>query len=119
MTAIFLGVTKVYMDLKLALSFPGGSVVTNTHVSSGDARDMGSISGLGRYLAEGNGNPLQHTCLGNPLDRGTWHLKESDRTEQLSTDQYLKYMMIKLNTDTEYFDCMIMSYLWADCVRVI
>ena len=32
----------------------------------------GSIPGLGRSLREGNGNPLQYTCLENPMDRGTW-----------------------------------------------
>ena len=47
------------------------------------------ILGLGRSLAEGNGNPLQYSCLGNPMDRGSlvgcspWGRKESDMTEQL------------------------------------
>ena len=40
--------------------------------SACNARDMGSIPGLGRTLAEGNGNPLQYSCLGNPIDRGAW-----------------------------------------------
>ena len=48
MTAIFLGVTKIYMNLNLALSFPGGWVVMNILVNAGDARDMGSVTGLGR-----------------------------------------------------------------------
>ena len=34
--------------------------------------DVGSISGLGRSPGEGNGNPLQYSCLGNPMDRGAW-----------------------------------------------
>ena len=38
--------------------------------SACNARDMGSIPGLGRTLAEGNGNPLQYSCLENPMDRG-------------------------------------------------
>ena len=37
-----------------------------------DARDMGSIPGSGTFPAEGNGNPLQYSCLENPLDRGAW-----------------------------------------------
>ena len=37
-----------------------------------NARDVGSIPGLGRSPGEGNGNPLQHSCLGNPTDRGAW-----------------------------------------------
>ena len=36
------------------------------------ARDMGSIPGSRRSPGEGNGNPLQHSCLGNPMDRGAW-----------------------------------------------
>ena len=35
------------------------------------------------------------------------------------SDQYMKYMIVELNTDTEYFDCVIIRYLWADCVKVI
>ena len=37
-----------------------------------NAGDVGSISGLGRSPGEGNGNPLQYSCLGNPMDRGVW-----------------------------------------------
>ena len=40
-----------------------------------DARDAGSIPGLGRSPGEGNGNSLQYSCLGNPLDRGAWGLQ--------------------------------------------
>ena len=40
--------------------------------SAGDARDVGSIPGLGRSPGEGNGNPLQYTCLGDPMDGGAW-----------------------------------------------
>ena len=35
-----------------------------------NAGDTGSIHGLGRYRGEGNGNPLQYSCMGNPIDRG-------------------------------------------------
>ena len=38
----------------------------------GNARDSGSIPGSGRSPGEGNGNPLQFSCLGNPMDRGAW-----------------------------------------------
>ena len=37
-----------------------------------DVGDPGSIPGLGRSLGEGNGNPLQYSCLENPMDRGAW-----------------------------------------------
>ena len=36
------------------------------------AKGVGSIPGLGRYRGEGNSNPLQYSCLGNPIDRGAW-----------------------------------------------
>ena len=52
--------------------FPGGVVVKNLPANTGDARDIGSISGLGRSPEEGNGNPLQSSCLGNLKNRGAW-----------------------------------------------
>ena len=52
--------------------FPDGSVVKNPPTSTGDARGMVSISGLGRSPIVGNGNPLQYSCLENPTDRGVW-----------------------------------------------
>ena len=51
------------------LSFPGGS---DGKESACNASDPGFTSGLGRSPGEGNGTPLQHTCLENPLDRGAW-----------------------------------------------
>ena len=52
--------------------FPGGSVVKNLLADAGDSGDVGSISGLGRSPGRGNGNPLQYSCLENPMDRGSW-----------------------------------------------
>ena len=40
--------------------------------SAGGTRDVGSIPGSGRSLGAGNGNPLQYSCLENPMDRGAW-----------------------------------------------
>ena len=45
-------------------------MVENPPANVGDTRDSGSIPGLGRPLGEGNGNPLQYSWLGNPMDRG-------------------------------------------------
>ena len=42
------------------------------HVSACNAGDPGSIPVLGRFPGEGNDNPLQYSCLENPMDRGTW-----------------------------------------------
>ena len=53
-------------------AFQVALAVKNLPANAGDIRDMGSISGSGRSPGEGNGNPLQYSCLGNPMDRGTW-----------------------------------------------
>ena len=55
--------------MEFVLGSPGGSVVKNPPAN---ARDMGSIPGLGRSPGEGNGYPLQYSCLGNPTDREAW-----------------------------------------------
>ena len=47
-------------------------VVKNPPANVGDIRDAGSIPGLGRSPGEGNGNPLQSSCLENPMDRRAW-----------------------------------------------
>ena len=49
--------------------FPGGSEVKESACSAGD---LGSIPGLGKSPGEGNGNPLQYSCLENPMDGGAW-----------------------------------------------
>ena len=62
-------------------------VVKNPPAKTGGIRDLGSVPGLGRSPGEGNGNPLQYSCLENPMDRGAWRAtvhgitKESDTTE--------------------------------------
>ena len=53
----------------IPLGFPGGSEVKASACSVGD---LGSIPGLGRSPGEGNGNPLQYSCLENLMDRGAW-----------------------------------------------
>ena len=57
------------IDYLQTFSFPGGTVVKNMPVN---AEDVGSIPGWGRNPGEGNGNPLQYSCLENPMDRAAW-----------------------------------------------
>ena len=57
------------INISIGWNFSGGSVVKN---SPANARDTGSIPELGRPLGEGNGNSLQYSCLGSPMDRESW-----------------------------------------------
>ena len=88
--------------------FPGGSVVKNLLAN---ARDTGSIPGLGRAPRVGTGNPLQYSCLGNPMDRGAWRgyspwgCQESDMTERLNTNTPI---MVKGRT-----------YIFNACISII
>ena len=50
----------------------GDAAVKNLPANIGDARDMGSVPGWRRSPGEGNDNPLQYSCLENPMDRGVW-----------------------------------------------
>ena len=63
--------------------FSGSSDGKESACNAGDTRDMSSISGLGKSPGEGNGNPLQDSCLENSID-SPWGCKESDTTEQLT-----------------------------------
>ena len=59
----------VYVQVQIRCPFPGGSEVK---ASAWNAGDPGSIPGLGRSPGEGNGNPLQYSCLENPMEGGAW-----------------------------------------------
>ena len=68
------------MELTTTLGFPDGSVVKNPPANTGDT-DL--IPELGRSLPEQNGNPLQYSCLGNPMDRGAWQATVHGVTKEL------------------------------------
>ena len=64
------------------MGFPGGSDSKESACSAGDT---GSIPGWGRSPGKGNGNPLQYSCLGNPMDRGAWWVTVQSRQESDTT----------------------------------
>ena len=73
------------MGSEVRWGFPGGSVVRNSPANTGDIRDVNSIPGSGRSPGRGHGNPLQYSCLENPLDRGAWWAPIHGVTESYTT----------------------------------
>ena len=76
------------------MDFPGDS---NDKESAHNAGDTGSIPGSGRSPREGNGYPLQNSCLENPMDRGAWQATvygvTKSRTQRLNNRNLLKSKM--------------------------
>ena len=79
-------------------------MVKNPSANEGDARDMGSVPGSGRFPEAGDGSPLQYACLGNSMDRGAWWAtvhgvaKESDMTEGQSAHTHtINRSIVKIN----------------------
>ena len=73
------------INICVYLGFLGGSVLKNLPASAGDVRDMGLIPGSGRSPGGGHGNPLQYSCLENPMDRGAWWLQSIESQESDTT----------------------------------
>ena len=68
------GLSNSWVDVTIhqnIMDFPGGS---DGKVSAYNVGDLGSIPGLGRSSGEGNGNPVEYSCLENPMDRGARYL---------------------------------------------
>ena len=89
--------------------FPCGSVVKNLPANAGDA---GSLPGFGRSPGEGNGNPLQCSCLGNSMDRGAWWAtvhrvaKVLDTTQQLNDNNNPIFINLLLIFTCFHFICI-------------
>ena len=62
-------------------------MVKNTPTNAGDIRDVCSIPGSGRSPGGGNGNPLQHSCLETPIDRGAWWATAHGAAKELDTTE--------------------------------
>ena len=101
-------------------SFSGGVVVKKPQANAGDARDMALIPGSGRSPGEGNSNALQYSCLGNPMDRGTWQAtvhaiaKESDMTELLNNNN--NFLKSKVLSYVSFFLCSSLPSFLPFCL---
>ena len=91
----------VFVNTYAQQGFSGGSAVKNPPAKAGD---KGSIPGPGRSPGEGNGNPLQYSCLGNPMDRGAWwDLKELDKTEHVCTTMWMYLVPLKCTVKIMFY----------------
>ena len=88
------------------LGFPGGSVVKNPYDNAGDSGYAGPIPELGRSPGGGNGNPLQYSCLENPIDRGAWRANFHEITE-LDTAEVSEHICVRII----YFCLILFLYL--------
>ena len=74
-------------------------VVKNPPANAGDSGNVGLIPGSGRFPGEGNDNPLQYSCLGNPMDRGAWRATIHGVTNILWTPSlslYICFLKVKV-----------------------
>ena len=104
------------------MGFSDGTVVKSSPANAGD---MGSIPGSGRSPREGNGSPLQYSCLGNPTDRGAWRVtahvvtKESDTTEQLNNNKrYINTFQVNNVLKIKMINCSELNLTQSLCNTV-
>ena len=76
------------------MGFPRGSVVKNPPAN---AKEAGSIPGLGRSPGKGSGIPLQYSCLGNPMVRGAWWATVHEVTQESRHDLATKHVSVSLS----------------------
>ena len=95
-----------------------GLVVKNLPVNAGEIRDVGSIPGLGRSPGGGHGNPLQYSCLENPMDRRIWqgtvHRVQKSQTQlkQLSTHRLVHIPYTYLLSSVQFSWVQSLSCVW-------
>ena len=97
-------------------------VIKNPPANAGDVRDAHSIPGLRRSPGEGNGNPLQYSCLENPTDRGAWWApvhrvsQNGTRLKQLAApclrNSQLHMLGFSGDTDWEHFSYTLERHMW-------
>ena len=90
-------------------------MVKNLPVNAGYTRDVGLIPGSGKSPGEGNGNPLQYSCLENPMDRGSWWVTVHGATKGSATIEVTKQQQQVKVKDSNHRCCspnisMIASY---------
>ena len=86
----------------LYMGFLCGAEVKNLPANAGDTRDMGSIPGSGRFPGEGNGNPLQYSCLENSMEPGGLQCMGLQRVSTLMTEHTFYSTDEEIESQREY-----------------
>ena len=92
--------------------FPGGSEVK---ASACNAGDLGSIPGWGRSPGEGNDNPLQYSCLGNPMDRGAWWAQKTQKLFQWAQKSPSGHKKLDMTEHACMPDSQNSKFVWTRC----
>ena len=86
---VFKKLFSFFIEVYLIWASQVALVVKNLPANAGDVRDVGSIPGSGRSSGKGHGNPLQYSCLENPMDRNLVSHTESDTAEETWNDGHM------------------------------
>ena len=95
---------RLYTYVHLYMHTRASQVTTvgkNPPASGGDTRDSGLIPGLGRSPGKGNGNPLQYSCLENPLNRRAWWATVVHGSERAGRDSAMKHINTCIHTSSD------------------
>ena len=82
--------------LTLLVKVSGAFLAAQQKNSSANARDAGLTPGSGRFPGEGNGNPVQYSCLENPMNRGGWWAIVHGARKELDTPEGLNHNMVQV-----------------------
>ena len=111
---------RFFKTIKVFHGFPSGSLVKNPPANEGDSGDVGLIPGLGRSPGGGNGNPLQYSCLRNPMDRGACQATVYRVTKswtQLSTHNNNKVFQILFSVVLEKILASSWITIYSTCTK--
>ena len=96
-------VQRLFKAVKIFCMAPGGSDGKELTCNARAAGEAGSIPGSGRSPGEGNGNPLQCSCLGNPTDRAAWQATVHGVAESYTTEETEYTHIINIMMDICYY----------------
>ena len=94
-----------------AVGFPGGSVGKESSCNAGDTGDMSSVPRSERSSGEGHGNPLQHSCLENPMGSGAWRATVYRVTKRHNWSNWAKTICLILIVYTLILLCFGIIFL--------